>query len=107
MIRFVFRLFGFVILALGFILLVYDGARFIANNRIDFTTVGTVWASIHQNSLLLFQPAVERHLAPWLWQSVLQPYFLEQPAWLVLGILGVLLMLIGRKKRRLIGYARD
>jgi hypothetical protein len=42
-----------------------------------------------------------------LWQSVLQPYFLEQPAWLVLGIFGVLFMLIGRKKRRLIGYARD
>lgn len=107
MIRFVFRFLGFWILALGFILLVYDGARYIANSRVDFTSVGYVWSSIHQNSLLLLQPAVERHLAPWLWQSVLQPYFLEQPAWLVLGILGVLLMLIGRKKRRLIGYARD
>jgi hypothetical protein len=32
---------------------------------------------------------------------------LTAPAWLVLGILGAILMLIGRKKRRLIGYARD
>jgi hypothetical protein len=32
---------------------------------------------------------------------------LEQPAWLVLGILGILLMLLGRRKKPLIGYARD
>lgn len=107
MIRFVFRFLGLWILAAAFILFVYDGARWIANSKVDFTTVGYVWANIHQNSLLLAQPAVERHVTPWLWQSVLQPFFLEQPAWLVLGILGILLLLIGRKKRRLIGYARD
>jgi hypothetical protein len=107
MIRFIFRFLGFWILAAGFIFFVYDGARWLANNRLDVTSVGQVWANIHQESLLLLQPAVERHVAPWLWQSALQPYILEQPAWLVLGILGMLLMLIGRKKRRLIGYARD
>lgn len=107
MIRFVFRFLGFIILALGFILLVYDGARYIANNKVDFTSVGYVWNSIHQDSLLKLQPLVERQVAPWVWQDVLQPYVLTQPAWAFLGVIGVLLMLIGRKKRRLIGYARD
>jgi hypothetical protein len=107
MIRFVFRFFGFLILALGFILLVYDGARYIANSKVDFTSVGTVWFTVHQDSLQKVQPAVERLAAPWVWQDLLQPYVLEQPAWLVLGIIGILFMLIGRKKRRLIGYARD
>jgi hypothetical protein len=32
---------------------------------------------------------------------------LEQPVWLVFGIIGGLLILLGRKKKPLIGYARD
>jgi hypothetical protein len=107
MIRFVFRFLGLWILALGFIFFVYDGARSLADSSIRITALGETWSNIHQDSLLLLQPAVERHVAPWLWQSVLQPYVLEQPTWLVLGVIGVLLILIGRKKRRLIGYARD
>jgi hypothetical protein len=31
---------------------------------------------------------------------------LAAPTWLVLGVLGALLILIGRKKRPLIGYSR-
>jgi hypothetical protein len=32
--------------------------------------------------------------------------FLDQPVSLVLGVLGVIMMLLGRKKRPLIGYGR-
>jgi hypothetical protein len=106
MIRFLFRFLGLLTLAAAFILVVYDGARYIANQTLDFTTIGYVWASVHQNSLLLFQPAVERHLTPWLWQSLIQPYFLEQPACVLLLILGVILILLGRRKKPLIGYSR-
>ena len=42
----------------------------------------------------------------WLWDPVLQ-YFLAAPASLVLAILATLLMLLGRKKKPLIGYGRD
>jgi hypothetical protein len=106
MIRFLFRFLGLLTLAAAFILVVYDGARYIANQTLDFTTIGYVWASVHQNSLLLFQPAVERHVAPWLWQSLIQPDFLEQPAWLLMLIIGAILILLGRRKKPLIGYAR-
>jgi hypothetical protein len=106
MIRFLFRFLGLLTLAAAFILIVYDGARYIANQALDFTTVGYVWASVHQSSLLLFQPAVERHLTPWLWQSLIQPYFLEQPACIPLLVLGAILILLGRRKKPLIGYAR-
>jgi hypothetical protein len=106
MIRFFFRFFGLLILALAFILFVYDGARSIADSRWQIYKLGDLWSSIHQNSLLLLQPAIERHVAVWLWDPVIQTV-LEQPAWLVLGILGILLMLIGRRKKPLIGYARD
>jgi hypothetical protein len=106
MIRFVLRMIGLICLAGSFVFLVYDGTRSIANGSLEMTQVGYIWASIHRDSLLLFQPAVERHLSPWLWQGVIQPYFLEQPIWLVLAIIGAVLILLGRRKRPLIGYAR-
>jgi hypothetical protein len=107
MIRFVFRFVGLLCLAAGFIFLVYDGTRSIADQTLNVTSVGYLWSNIHQNSLLLLQPAVERHVAVWLWQGVIQPYFLEQPVALALAVLGAVLIVLGRKKKPLIGYARD
>jgi hypothetical protein len=49
---------------------------------------------------------VERHVAEWLWNPVIITV-LEQPVWLVFGIIGVVLILLGRKKKPLIGYARE
>ncbi len=105
MIRFLFRFLGFITLALGFIFLVYDGTKSIADQRLYITRVSDVWASLHESSLAALQPAVER-LAVWLWDPILTGV-LNAPAWLVLVILGTILMLLGRKKRPLIGYARD
>jgi hypothetical protein len=106
MIRFLLRFLGLWILAAAFIFLVYDGAGWVANGVLNSMQVGTLWASINQNSLLLLQPAVERHVAGWLWNPVIMTV-LEQPVWLVFGIIGVVLILLGRKKKPLIGYARE
>jgi hypothetical protein len=106
MIRFVFRFFGLLCLALGFIFLVYDGTKTIADQALYLSSVGSTWSNIHQSSLAALQPAVER-MAPWAWKGVIQPYFLDQPVSLVLVILGAILILLGRKKKPLIGYARD
>ena len=48
----------------------------------------------------------ERYAGPWLW-DVLTQYVLAAPSWLVLGIIGSIFILIGRKKKPLIGYGRD
>jgi hypothetical protein len=56
--------------------------------------------------LAAFQTLVERHAGPDIWQVVIAP-ILEQPAAAVSCILGVILIVIGRKKKPLIGYARD
>jgi hypothetical protein len=107
MIRFVFRFFGLLLLALGFIFLVYDGTKWIADQSLKFSTVGATWANIHQSSLSALQPAVERLIGPWFWQTIVQRYVLDQPVWLVLAIIAGILILLGRKKKPLIGYARD
>lgn len=105
MIRFLFRLLGLLTLAAAFVLFVYDGTRSIASNEFVITKLGDLWSAVHQNSLLLLQPAIERHVAVWIWDPVLLTV-LEQPAWLILLIIGALLILLGRRKKPLIGYAR-
>jgi hypothetical protein len=107
MIRFVLRFFGLLMLALGFIFVVYDGAKTIVDQTWFISSVGSVWDNIHQSSLAALQPMVERLGGPWVWQGVIQPYFLKQPVSLVLVIVGAILTLLGRKKKPLIGYARD
>ena len=107
MIRFVFRFIGLLLLALAFILLVYDGTKSIADQSFKISKVGETWANIDQSSLLAVQPVVERFIGAWFWQGIVQRYFLQQPAELVLGIIAAILILLGRKKKPLIGYARD
>jgi hypothetical protein len=107
MIRFVLRFVGLVSLALGFIFLVHDGTKSIADQRMYFSSVEATWENTHQSSLVALQPAVERLAGTWAWQGVIKPYFLAQPVSLVLAILGAILILLGRKKKPLIGYARD
>jgi hypothetical protein len=104
MIRAVFRLLGLVLLAAAFLSFIYDGAKSIADNTIYISKFSQTWADIHQQSLQGAQAAVENKAA-WLW-PVLQAG-LEQPTWLVLGALGMILILLGRRKKPLIGYARN
>ena len=105
MIRFVLRALGLWILAAGFVFLVYDGTKSIAGDQIYFTKLGDVWNAVHSTSLQLLQPAIERHVAEWLWNPVILSV-LTAPACLVFAVLGAILMLLGRKKKPLIGYAR-
>jgi hypothetical protein len=107
MIRFVLRFVGLLSLALGFIFLVYDGTKSIADQTLYISSVGSTWSNIHQNSLTWLQPEVERRVGTWVWQGLVQPYFLDQPVSLVLVVIGAILILLGRKKKPLIGYARD
>ncbi|MGO4713770.1 hypothetical protein [Bradyrhizobium sp. 2TAF24] len=105
MIRGFFRLIGLLLLAGGFIFLVYDGARSIADQTLRLTRLGDFWNDIHQASQRAAQALVEGY-SPWLWNSAAK-FVLNQPTWAVLGVLGLILMLLFRRRRRLIGYARD
>jgi hypothetical protein len=105
MIRFLLRSLGLWILAAGFVFFVYDGTKSIAGDRFYFTKLGEIWNAVHSTSLQLLQPAIERHVAVWLWDPVILSV-LTAPIWLVLVVLGAFLILLGRKKKPLIGYAR-
>ena len=105
MIRGFFRLVGLLLLAGGFVFMVYDGARFVADNTLRFTRFGQFWNDVHQSSQQAFHAWVEGK-APWLWYSVAR-VILDQPVFAVMGVLGILLMLLFRPRKPLIGYSRN
>ena len=105
MIRGFFRLVGLLLLAGGFIFMVYDGARWVADQTLRFTRFGELWNDVHQSSQQAFRGWVESH-APWLWNGVIR-VVLDQPVFAVMGVAGILLMLLFRPRKPLIGYSRS
>jgi hypothetical protein len=90
--------------ALAFLFLVGAAAMLVVevtrwlHTGIVLTPIGQVWATLHRESLLLLQPAVERHIHPALWSWVLQP-ILEAPALPVFLALGLASLWLGRRRR--------
>jgi hypothetical protein len=105
MIRGFFRLVGLLLLAGGFVFMVYDGARWVADQTLRLTRFGEFWNDIHQSSQQAFRAWIEG-IAPWLWNSVIK-IILDQPVFAVMGALGILLMLLFRPRKPLIGYSRN
>jgi len=105
MIRFLLRFIGLICLAAGFILLIYDGTKSIAGNMIYLTNVRTLWELINSASLVKLRPMIESYAGGYVWDPIMVA-FLAAPSWSLLGILGILFLLLGRKKKPLIGYAR-
>ncbi|MGE0563285.1 MAG: hypothetical protein AB7O50_02105 [Pseudolabrys sp.] len=105
MIRFLLRMIGLFGLAAAFILVIYDGTKSIASNTVLLTSVRTLWDTLNAASLQNLRPLLEQKATPYLWDPVFTT-FLSWPSWAVLACLGVALILLGRKKRPLIGYSR-
>src|SRR5258708_38510427 len=74
---------------------IYDGARSFMNQTVQISSVGSTWESIPQSWLAWLQPVIER-LGD-VWYGDVQPYFLKQPVWLVLAIVGARFIL-GKKE---------
>ncbi len=73
---------------------------------VRFGALGEWWARVHRDSLLLLQPAVERHISPKIWDPGIQT-LLEWPAVLEFAIAAVVFWLLHllvrwRRRRRLL-----
>ena len=105
MIRGLLRFLGLLLLALAFIFVIYDGMKSIADKTFYATALSQFWTEVHASSLQAAQTSVES-LSGTLWSLAIAP-ILGQPAAAVFAVLGALLIVLGRKKKPLIGYARD
>jgi hypothetical protein len=99
------RSIGILALVLALIVLNRDINKTLDDAALHVTKLGDLWYAVHPISLQLLQPAIERHVAQWLWDPVILSV-LTAPACLVFAVVGAILMLLGRKKKPLIGYAR-
>ena len=97
MIRFLLRFLGLWLLAGGFVALVLDGVRSIASSRLLVMPLGEAWAGASEASLARVQALVEANLPAGSWGSVIVP-LLGAPLAAVLVVLGLLLIVLGRKR---------
>ncbi|WP_306222333.1 hypothetical protein [Bosea beijingensis] len=102
MVRFLLRLIGYLFVAAGFVALVIDGARSIANAGLRFTPVGEVLSAVIHERYQLIQPAIERNLHPWLWDPLLLS-LMRAPAAAAALLLGFALLWLGRRPDEIIG----
>ena len=90
----------FLILAAG-IAAVDVASSLAAGEAPRLAALGEWWAWIDRDSLLLLQPAVERHISPALWDPGIQT-LLEWPAAVEFAVLGAAfgLLALWRRRRR-------
>jgi hypothetical protein len=98
MFRFFLRALGIIIMAAGFVCLVYDGARSVANNGLRLTALGDLPLTSLAQPLASLKTAVES-VAPWLWQAILLPLGVA-PAALIGLVLGMVLVWLGQPRRQ-------
>jgi hypothetical protein len=74
---------------------------------IHLTKFEEIWNSLYsQTPQEILRPLVDRIFAGWLWDPVIIP-ILSAPICVILAFLGAIFIMVGRKKKPLIGYARD
>ena len=106
MLRFIARAVGLLLVAAGFVGLVVDATRSIANSRTSFTSMGDLAQTLFPRSFPLLEPAVAGQVHPFLWDPILLNVLLLPAA--VLGFaIGALLMWLGQRPTDPIGYPAE
>jgi ABC-type phosphate transport system permease subunit len=101
MIRFLFRFIGLWLLAGAFVALVIDGTRSVSASQMLFSPLGDAWALIAPANLA----SVQKVLAGGVYETLLK-LLLAVPFFAALAALGLLFLLIGRRKsENRIGYS--
>src|SRR5580693_8500116 len=95
MFRFLLRMFGVICLGAAFALFIYDAIRSLAADSFLYTNSAEVWTLLDAASLQRVQLSVRGDL----WEPLAVPV-LNAPAFLVLGSLGAMLILLVTKKTR-------
>ena len=104
--RWVSRAVGWLLILAALAAAVRDAFAWLDTGQWASVLFGQVWFDLHKDSLLLLQPALERHVSPFLWDPVMTT-ILEAPAWVVFGLPGVVLLLLGHLRGRRRGTFRS
>jgi hypothetical protein len=98
--RFLVRFIGVFVFAAAFVMFVIDGTRSIAGNAIYISSLSDGIGLLWPNAVAALETGL-RSVSNVLWEPIGQWVF-AQPAFAVLGILGLLFLFIGRKRREVV-----
>jgi len=101
MLRLLFRFIGFLALAGAFASLVVDGTQTIAEGALTITSLDQTFAGFFPHQIRFLKPTLIR-LHPALWDPV-GLFVLRAPTWAVIGLFGLFLLAITRRRREPIG----
>ncbi len=103
------RFIGWVLLALALVLAGHEALNALEGESYRLIALGELWFRIDQASgtatLNVTQAFVQRYVWAWLWEGVIQNVLLA-PAWLVLGLPGLVLVWVFRGRGRNYGLQR-
>ena len=99
MIRFLFRLVGYWLLAGALVAAIIDGSKSIAASALVTTPLGQQFQQLAPSLLQKLEFGIQNNLGqPWLWDVVFVN-ILTWPTFAVLGVLTLVFLMIGRPKR--------
>ena len=94
----IFRLLAYVLVTAAALILGYDLWRLTDAGSFQMISLGRLWFQLSPESLQLAEPAIARHLHPFLWHPVIATVLLW-PAVLFSAVPGVILLLLSRRRR--------
>lgn len=97
--RIALRIVGTWLIGLALVLLVIDGTKSLAADRVVTTSLGDIWTQIHAGSLEAVRAFFSSRFFADLLFSTLDA-LLTYPAFAVIGVPGIVLALLGRRPRR-------
>jgi hypothetical protein len=86
------RIIGWLVCAVALMALGAETLASLEGGSYRGLAIGEIWYLIDKGSLNLMQAVVQRHLIPSLWDGFV--VILRQPAWLIFGALGPVLVLL-------------
>ena len=93
------RLVGLILLLVALAVFGHEVYRAIGYGGYRLISGGELWRNANANSLVGFGALIEKNIAPWLWWDIVVPV-LSVPAWVIPLVPAVLLLMLGRRRRR-------
>ena len=94
------RVIGWILVLAGIAILARDIIGWSDAGIFVFVTAGELWFTLHNGSLNLLQAITQRYIFPALWDPIFVTVLLW-PAFLVVGVPGLILSWVFRRRRRL------
>jgi hypothetical protein len=85
------RIIGWLLALVAVLVLLRDLFFWYMTGSFEPIALGRLWFDLSPNTLELAQPAIQRHVAPWLWEPVIVT-ILRWPAFAVFAVPGILLL---------------